>query len=111
MIDWKRFEEDEDYLYDEDEELLYNEIRKLKPEDYYFQLDFNSNGMVDHYFNITPKGYFDLTGALSDLSGVADHVVPNDFYELMESHYEYDGDPQIGRQLLLNAGFIEKKMF
>jgi hypothetical protein len=108
MIDWKRFEEDENYLYDEDDA-----IKQLKPDDYYFQLDSiiacGTNG--DHYFNITPKGYFDLTGALSNLSGIADHVVPDKFYELQESVYEYDGNPQVGRQLLLNAGFIEKKMF
>ena len=59
MIDWKRFVEDDDYLYDEDdEELLYKEIQKLKPEDYYFQLSYGvgvCGTTNDHYFSITPR--------------------------------------------------------
>lgn len=78
----------------------------MKPSDFYFQLC-ASDGLTDHYFSITPKDYFDETGALSDESGVADDVLPEGFYEEQESTYTYDGDPLEGRRNLLALGFTE----
>jgi len=79
------------------------------PSDFYFQLCYTPDSLTatDNYFMITPKEYFDSEGGLSDESGVADDIVPDGFYELQESTYEYDGDALEGRGMLLSLGFIE----
>lgn len=91
---------------------LINNIEMLEPSDYYFQLEMADFTDSDHYFSITPKDYFDQFGYLLDVEEVvSSKYLPKDFNEVSDSTYIFDGDPQIGRQLLLNAGFIEKKMF
>ncbi len=76
----------------------------MQPKDFYFEY---SKQAEEPCFLITPRTYYDLEGVLSDESGVADAVVPEGFYELAESMYEYDGNIEHGRQLLLDAGFQE----
>ena len=76
----------------------------MEAKDFYFEL---CRKETDSYFLITPKSYYDKEGGLSDESGVADAVVPEGFYELAESMYEYDGNPETGRQLLIDAGMKE----
>lgn len=75
---------------------------------FYFQLSFGPLG--DHRFFITPKKYYDETGFLSDTTVWTD-AFPDGFDELCDSTFEYHGNPQVGYQLLVDAGFIEKKMF
>ena len=79
----------------------------MKPEDFYFQLVFQAESDPQYFFLVTPKAYYDSEGGLSDESGVADEVMPDGFGELMESHYEYNGNAQVGRQILLAQGFKE----
>ena len=76
----------------------------MEAKDFYFEI---SRGVSGTFFLITPKDYYDQEGCLSDESGVADAVVPAGFYELTESTYEFEGTPEQGRQLLLNAGMKE----
>lgn len=78
----------------------------MKPVDFYFQLCAGDGGR-DHYFLITPKKYFDKTGELSDESGVADDVIPEGFFEELESTYTFDGNPLDGRRNLMALGFTE----
>jgi len=92
-------------------------IRQAKPSDYYFQLiipgGFNPTEEEEFpVFYITKRIYFDSTGYLDDQCGAHNTPMPSDFGgELMEAVWDYDGDPQVGRQSLLRAGFVEKKMF
>lgn len=79
----------------------------MKPEDFYFQLVHCPQTEPDYVFIVTPRLYYDSEGCLSDESGIADEVMPNGFGELMESYYEYNGNAQVGRQILLAAGFKE----
>lgn len=76
----------------------------MEPKDFYFQLSRSEQG---DFFLITPKEYYDREGALSDESGVADEVLPEGFAEAMESMYEYNGNPETGRQILLSLGMKE----
>lgn len=76
----------------------------MKASDFYFQLSKNGD---EHFFLITPKAFYDTEGCLSDESGIADEILPVGFGEACESTYEYDGDPDLGRQHLLNIGMKE----
>jgi len=76
----------------------------MEPKDFYFQLVHQASSS---FFLITPKVIYDLDGCLSDESGVADEVLPDGFYELTESTYEYDGNLETGRQLLIGLGMKE----
>jgi hypothetical protein len=82
-----------------------------QPSDFYFCIGNDGLEYADtseNYFLITSKAYFDKTHCLDDRSGQPDRLLPDGFYELSESMYEYDGiDVQEGRNLLLIAGFIE----
>ena len=78
------------------------------PADYYFRMDLNVGGADGPYFSITPKSYFDFNGYLLDSElGIDTLLCNNKFYCMTDSTYEYDGDPNIGRTLLLKLGFIE----
>ncbi len=97
---------------DVDYEEVINNLEMLEPSDYYFQLEMADFTNSDHYFSITPKDYFDQFGYLLDMEEVVSNKnLPKGFNEVSDSTYIYDGDAQVGRGLLLNAGFIEKKMF
>lgn len=100
-------------FYDMDEGDFDNELKKLKPCDFYFQLGYYSYDGVsnDHYFTVVPKPYYDANKCQSDFELEHLNIMPQGFGEDAESSFSYDGDPKIGRQLLLQAGFIEKKMF
>jgi hypothetical protein len=76
----------------------------MEPKDFYFQLVHQASGS---FFLITPKTVYDLDVCLSDESGVADEILPDGFYELTESTYEFDGDLERGRQLLIGLGLKE----
>lgn len=76
----------------------------MQAKDFYFQLVRQMSG---NFFLITPISLYDIDGILSDESGVADEVLPEGFYELTESTYEYQGTPETGRQLLIDIGMKE----
>ena len=76
----------------------------MEPKDFYFELSRKVSGS---FFLITPRLYYDTEGCLSDESGIADEVVPEGFYELQESTYEYQGTPEKGRELLIDIGMKE----
>ena len=99
-----------DSLCELDEDAFDIAMSNLKPDEFYFQLDMGDFVYADHRFSITPKSYFDKTGYLLD-SEFPTHTLPAGFESLCDSTFTYNGDSQIGRQLLLQAGFIEKKMF
>lgn len=104
-MNWEETEglDDEEY-----EELLF----ELQPSDFYFQLDLGSSGYANHYFIINPKGYYDIYKRQMSRE-ITPYVscIPHGFDEDCETTFTYNGNPQVGRQLLLQAGFIEKKMF
>ena len=72
---------------------------------YYYQVD-------DEGFSIAivSKTFWDKNGCLDD-QGIPDDVMPPGFYELSESIFEYEGDPDDAKNALNEAGFVEKKMF
>lgn len=76
----------------------------MKPQDFYFELSKNED---ESFFLITPKAYYDTEGCLSDESGLADAILPSGFCELAESTYEFNGNPETGRQLLIDLGMKE----
>lgn len=76
----------------------------MEAKDFYFELCRPVSG---YYFLITPVSYYDTEGCLSDKANVADAVLPEGFYELSESTYEYEGTPEEGRKLLLALGMKE----
>lgn len=77
----------------------------MEAKDFYFQQSKGPEG--ETLFYITPKAYYDREGCLSDESGVANSILPVEFGEVMESVYEYEGEPQAGRQILLDLGMQE----
>src|ERR1035437_2804712 len=82
----------------------------MEPKDFYFQLVLAPQENPPAAFLITLKKYYDAEGVLSDESSIADEIdeiLPEGFGELMESTYEFDGNPQTGREILLNLGMIE----
>lgn len=81
-----------------------SEIKPQQSNGFYFQVINKASGT---FYLITPKEVYDREGCLSDKSGVADKVLPAGFYELSESTYEYEGDIEKGRQLLLSIGMVE----
>ena len=58
-------------------------------------------------FWIVEQQFWDLTQELDTDSETLEDDLPEGFYRLAESVYEYDGDPTQGRDRLLAAGFIE----
>lgn len=76
----------------------------MKPQDFYFELRKDVSGT---FYLITPKNYYDTEGCLSDESGVADDILPAGFSEMAESTYEFTGNSEVGRQLLLDLGMKE----
>lgn len=92
---------------DEFEDILDN------PKDYYFQACLNTGSVINDYFVITPKDYFDNTGCLLDVDilGIDYLLNSNGFEYLTDSTYEYvKGTMQQGTQALLNLGLTQKKM-
>jgi len=79
----------------------------MEPKDLYFQLVEDVTSDPPSYFIITPKQYYDAEGCLSDESGFTEGVLPENFYELTESMFEFDGNPKLGRDILLNLGLAE----
>ena len=61
-------------------------------------------------FYLNPKHYFDKNGCLYDGCIMAETDVPNRFEECIEGCYEILASEEEGRQILLDAGFIEKEM-
>ena len=61
-------------------------------------------------FFITPRDYYDHHNHLYDGS-IRRDVLPEGFGECMEGCYEAEVSKENGRQILLNAGFVEKKMY
>ena len=104
-MNWEEVEELDEEEYEEF-------LAKLKPEDFYFQLDIADFGYSDHYFIINPKSFYDTYKRQMD-SELTPYTtcIPDGFDEDCDTTFSYNGDPQVGRQLLLQAGFIEKKMF
>jgi hypothetical protein len=58
-------------------------------------------------YTIVPKKYWDKNKRLLDENQIAADLLPNGFFELSEGMYEYDGKSNEGKELLINAGFIE----
>ena len=82
-----------------------------KPSDFYFAVDRAKDPQDEWDIDtivITTKAYYDKTGYWCDNDRMKiGTVLPNGFCDIMESVYEYDGNIEEGRQVLLNAGFIE----
>lgn len=76
----------------------------MEAKDFYFELSQNAEECV---FLITPRHYYDIEGVLSDESNVAGDLLPEGFSELTESTYEFNGTPEVGRQLLIDIGMKE----
>lgn len=76
----------------------------MEARDFYFELVHKASGSI---FLITPKNWYDVEGVLSGESGVADGIIPTTFEEILQSHYQYEGNVEIGRQILLDLGMTE----
>lgn len=58
------------------------------------------------FFLITPKKYYDTEGALLDVTGAANEILPNGFKEVAPSLFSFTGDAQTGTELLRKQGLI-----
>jgi hypothetical protein len=76
--------------------------------------------MIIGYFQITDwqiaiveKSFWDLNHCLNsdDEDPFLDDNVPDGFYALSDSIYEYEGEVEEARQVLINASFEEKELF
>ena len=76
----------------------------MEPKDFYFQLVHDRG---DDFFFITPKEYYDREGCLPDDSRMTDGFLPQGFGKTQESIYEFEGNPKLGRDILLNLGMVE----
>lgn len=87
-----------------------NEFMGMKPKDFYFRTA--GYDMLNRaFFYITPKKYHDTYGYLLDtaITDVSDVIFPPGFNESCDSGFNFKGTAAEGRQLLLDAGFIENK--
>ena len=90
---------------DEDEEEEELELTD-EPSDYYFKLDTTPDGVS---FVITPKSYWDANNSWydGDMPEIEYFLEAYKFGRLSESLFEFDGDPQKGRRVLVSLGFTE----
>lgn len=58
------------------------------------------------FFLITPKKYYDTEGALLDVTGAVNEILPNGFKEVAPSLFSFAGDAQTGTELLRKQGMI-----
>jgi hypothetical protein len=78
----------------------------MQPKDYYFAVDHEHDGTFTFFF--TSIAYWDKNLCLNDIGNdPEEELLPKGFYELLESVYEYDGEPEEGRAKLLEMGFIQ----
>lgn len=71
----------------------------------YFQVD-------DWQFAIVEKSFWDQNQCLNadDTDPFFENNLPDGFYELSESIYEYDGEIEEAKAALIAAGFEEKAL-
>jgi hypothetical protein len=96
-----------------------------KPSDYYFYAAEKDSDMYEGWedfdppwvpevngtiFYICPKDHYDVTGYLYDGCVMNEVSIPKGFSECMEGCYEAALPVDKARQILLNAGFIERHM-
>lgn len=73
----------------------------------YFQVDKEEFGIA-----IVEKEFWDEHGMLSDEGlGVLEDMLPEGFYELTDSIFEYNGDISEARSRLIAIGLEEKELF
>jgi hypothetical protein len=73
----------------------------------YFQIDKEEFGIA-----IVEKSFWDKHHMLSDSGlGVLEEKIPEGFYELSDSFFEYDGDMNEARAKLKEIGLEEKELF
>lgn len=81
----------------EDEENLF------MPDELYFAMS------DEGWFLITPKEFWDAHGHMYDQHIECEQLEHAGFYDLDECSWEYDGDPERGREVLLQLGLEENK--
>ena len=79
------------------------------PSDYYFKMDNDPNSVPPDFFLITPKVFWDANKFLysGDQAAIRTVLGNNNFYEMEESMFEYQGLASAGRSLLISLGFVE----
>lgn len=80
------------------------------PADYYFKLEYDPNQTLlpQYTFIITPRVYWDANKYwYDDMPGIELVLYNNGFDRLEESLFEYSGNEQAGRTLLIALGFVE----
>lgn len=70
-------------------------------DDYYYDPD---------KFWVVPKDFYDHYHHLDDGCNQSNVPMPFGFSELAEACFEFDGDAEDGRELLIKAGFIEHQI-
>lgn len=82
----------------------------MKPREFYFELSQAENEPSDFDFTLVPIGWWQTNGCYFD-HYIPSEILPDGFYEECESNFGFDGPNDVGRNLLLAAGFVEKDMF
>jgi hypothetical protein len=86
------------------EEKLNEFFKKSQPSDFYFRVD-DYDGT---FIVIVAKAFFDTNGYVDDQTPRIDHLLPNDFYEAMESTWECERSVEDVKKDLIARGFEEK---
>ena len=86
--------------------------QKLPASEYYFQVETFEHNQEHNDFDadqfwIVPKAYYDAYHHLDDDCNKSNVPLPYGFSECMGSCFEYSGDTELGKQLLIAAGFVE----
>ena len=84
------------------------ESEEMKPpSEFYFEMDKTCD--IPCFF-IVEKDYYNKHGYLDDQCREDNVPLPPGFYDIAEAMFAYRGKIEAGRKLLLQAGFIEKKL-
>ena len=106
---WENVEE----ILSDDNEDLYEELcEKSKPSDFYFYAK-NSTDVSGEVFTdivITPKAFYDKSGHFWDQHMNIEHILPDDFENLMEGIWSSERTIKEIKQDMIARGFEEKKV-
>lgn len=80
----------------------------VPPRDTFFAIDTSDEGK-EAVFYMAIREFFKHFGCLDDQHIGHRLCLPDGFLEIQESVFAFEGEPSMGRELLLNFGFVENK--
>lgn len=102
--------DDADQIYDSEED--YNQLcEKSQAYDFYFHINSGSYGLDGCDISICPKVFFDKYNYCWDVDLMIEHLLPDDFEEMMPGNYLSDRSIQDLKNDLLKRGFVQNNKF